>query len=82
MRENRTRVIYDYEILENKESKGKGATANVYKARHLKTKKIVALKEIRQNISQNIASLIQNEIEINKKLKHPYIVRFEGEFRS
>ncbi|MFN3995978.1 MAG: serine/threonine-protein kinase, partial [bacterium] len=56
---------------------GTGATAIVYKAQNIKNKSIVALKLIHKHLFQEpwFQERIKNEIEINKILAHPNIVK-------
>ena len=66
--------VSDYVLLEKL---GTGATAVVYKAINIKTKNLVALKMIHKHLlSEDIVKeRIENEIEINKLLSHPNIVK-------
>jgi len=66
--------VSDYVLLEKL---GVGATAVVYKAINIKTKNLVALKLIHKHILNEdiIKERVENEIEINKLLSHPNIVK-------
>jgi tRNA A-37 threonylcarbamoyl transferase component Bud32 len=66
--------VSDYVLLEKL---GVGATAVVYKAINTKTKNLVALKLIHKHILNEdiIKERVENEIEINKLLSHPNIVK-------
>jgi tRNA A-37 threonylcarbamoyl transferase component Bud32 len=66
--------VSDYILLEKL---GVGGTAVVYKAINTKTKNVVALKLIHKHLlNENvIKERIENEIEINKLLSHPNIVK-------
>lgn len=66
--------VADYILLERL---GTGATAIVYKAQNIKNKSIVALKLIHKHLFQEpwFQERIKNEIEINKILAHPNIVK-------
>jgi tRNA A-37 threonylcarbamoyl transferase component Bud32 len=66
--------VSDYVLLEKL---GVGATAVVYKAINQKTKNLVALKLIHKHILSEdiIKERVENEIEINKLLSHPNIVK-------
>lgn len=66
--------VSDYILLEKL---GVGATAVVYKAINTKTKNLVALKLIHKHILNEdiIKERVENEIEINKLLSHPNIVK-------
>ncbi len=66
--------VSDYILLEKL---GVGATAVVYKALNTKNKNLVALKLIHKHILNEdiIKERVENEIEINKLLSHPNIVK-------
>jgi tRNA A-37 threonylcarbamoyl transferase component Bud32 len=66
--------VSDYVLLEKL---GVGATAVVYKAINIRTKNLVALKLIHKHILNEdiIKERVENEIEINKLLSHPNIVK-------
>jgi tRNA A-37 threonylcarbamoyl transferase component Bud32 len=66
--------VSDYILLEKL---GVGATAVVYKAINIRTKNLVALKLIHKHILNEdiIKERVENEIEINKLLSHPNIVK-------
>ncbi len=59
-----------YELLERWE----GGMATVHKARYLKTGQIVAIKMLRSR-DRYVQDKFIKEIEVGKKLNHPYIVR-------
>jgi len=55
---------------------GEGTYGVVYKARHLQTKEIVALKKIRlENEEEGVPSTAIREISILKELMHPNVVK-------
>lgn len=56
---------------------GKGAFASVYKGINLRTKQVVAIKQILLEPDQNVAELM-GEIDLLKILKHPNIVKYHG----
>ena len=66
--------VSNYVLLERI---GTGATAVVYKAQNIKNKTIVALKLIHKHLFSEpwFQERIKNEIEINKYLTHPNIVK-------
>lgn len=65
-------VLDDYEKLERI---GEGTYGVVYKARHRKTAKIVALKKIRlENEDEGVPSTAIREISLLKELQHPNVV--------
>ncbi len=66
--------VSDYVLLEKL---GTGGTAVVYKAINTKTKNLVALKMIHKHLLNEdiVKERIENEIEINKLLSHPNIVK-------
>jgi negative regulator of the PHO system len=57
------------------EKLGEGTYATVYRARHLPSGLIVALKEIRLNPEEGAPSTAIREISLMKELKHPNIVQ-------
>ncbi|KAL0917675.1 hypothetical protein M5K25_012754 [Dendrobium thyrsiflorum] len=58
---------------------GQGTYSNVYKARDLQTRKIVALKKVRfVNMDPESVRFMAREIHILRKLDHPNIVKLEG----
>lgn len=66
--------------LENfqfQEMVGRGAFATVYKGVNLKTKQIVAIKQILLDKDQDVQGLM-GEIDLLKILKHPNIVKYHG----
>lgn len=66
--------VEDYILLERI---GTGATSVVYKAQNVKNRSIVALKLLHKHLLSEtwFKERIQNEIEINKILLHPNIIR-------
>lgn len=66
--------VADYILMERI---GTGATSIVYKAQNIKNRSIVALKLIHKHLLSEpwFKERIQNEIEINKILIHPNIIR-------
>jgi len=73
--------IQDYLILNEL---GSGSYATVYKARHTKTDVIVAMKIIPKEIlnTPEAISTLQSEIELFKKLDHPFIAHFFENFED
>ena len=74
LQRNETIVIDDYVLLEQR---GAGGMARVYKARHRKMNRIVALKLIREPAatSRQAVGRFQREIKAVAALDHPGIVR-------
>lgn len=65
-------IAEDYEKIEKV---GEGTYGVVYKARHKKSNKIVALKKIRlENEDEGVPSTAMREISILKELRHPNVV--------
>ncbi|EMG50749.1 sepH Cytokinesis protein sepH [Candida maltosa Xu316] len=56
---------------------GNGAFASVYRAINLKTNKVIAIKQIRLEPGQDVATLM-GEIDLLKILNHPNIVKYHG----
>lgn len=62
---------------------GQGTYSSVYKARELKTGKIVALKKVRFiNVDPESVRFMAREILILRKLNHPNIIKLEGVITS
>ncbi|XP_010694982.2 probable serine/threonine-protein kinase At1g54610 isoform X2 [Beta vulgaris subsp. vulgaris] len=58
---------------------GQGTYSNVYRARDLEQRKIVALKKVRfDNLEPESVRFMAREIHILRKLDHPNIVKLEG----
>jgi len=61
---------------------GRGSWGSVFKAKNLETEEIFAVKEVRidQKHSTDVKYLmsLENEININRELKHPHIVSYYG----
>lgn len=58
---------------------GQGTYSNVYRARDLDKKKIVALKKVRfDNLEPESVRFITREIHILRRLDHPNVVKLEG----
>ncbi|CAO2832707.1 unnamed protein product [Amaranthus hypochondriacus] len=58
---------------------GQGTYSNVYKARDLKTGKVVALKKVRfDNLEPESVKFMAREILILRRLDHPNVVKLEG----
>jgi hypothetical protein len=67
------KAIRDYEILEKL---GEGGMGAVYKARHARLKKIVALKVLPLDRTQpGAVARFEREMEAVGKLEHPHLVR-------
>jgi serine/threonine-protein kinase len=66
-------VIGNYEVLDRL---GAGGMGTVYKARHRRMKRVVALKVLARNLSQTPAFVqrFQREVEAVARLSHPNIV--------
>jgi WD40 repeat protein len=65
--------VNDYEILGEL---GRGATGVVYRARHLKLKRLVALKMIQpSSLGSEPLARFRNEAEAIARLQHPHIVQ-------
>jgi len=67
-------IIRDYEVLE---TVGQGGMGMVYRARHLKSGKIVAMKTVFPEHLENpkLVQRIRREITVTQSLSHPYIVK-------
>lgn len=78
-RANRSRAskypgLENYEVLEKM---GEGAFSVVYKARHLVSNKLVAIKVLRKfQMDRSQKQAVLKEVTIMRQLKHPNIVRF------
>ena len=58
---------------------GQGTYSNVYRARDLNQKKIVALKKVRfDNLEPESVRFMAREIQILRHLDHPNIIKLEG----
>ncbi|XP_010500934.1 PREDICTED: probable serine/threonine-protein kinase At1g54610 [Camelina sativa] len=58
---------------------GQGTYSNVYRARDLDRKKIVALKKVRfDNLEPESVRFMAREIQILRRLDHPNIIKLEG----
>ncbi|GAB2215745.1 hypothetical protein Droror1_Dr00020143 [Drosera rotundifolia] len=58
---------------------GQGTYSNVYRARDLEQKKIVALKKVRfDNLEPESVRFMAREIHILRRLDHPNIIKLEG----
>lgn len=58
---------------------GQGTYSNVYKARDMITKKIVALKKVRfDTLEPESVKFMAREITMLKRLDHPNIIKLEG----
>lgn len=65
--------VAGYEILNEL---GRGGTGVVYRARHLKLKRLVALKMIQRSaLEADALARLRNEAEIEARLQHPNIVQ-------
>lgn len=64
-----------YKILERV---GQGGTAHVYKARHVKTNRLVALKTLNLDKSDDpgVLKRFRREVRALQKLDHPHIVKY------
>lgn len=63
---------------------GKGRFGSVYKAIEKKSKKSVALKEIKKKLifKHNFEHQLRREVEIQSRLSHPNIIRLYGVFQD
>lgn len=68
-------TIGAYELLDPQHPIGRGATANVYIARHTITEELVALKVASTKSSP---ALFQHQARLEKALRHPNIVSVHG----
>ncbi|XP_061368343.1 probable serine/threonine-protein kinase At1g54610 isoform X2 [Gastrolobium bilobum] len=58
---------------------GQGTYSNVYRARDLEQKKIVALKKVRfDNLEPESVRFMAREIQILRRLNHPNVIKLEG----
>lgn len=58
---------------------GQGTYSNVYRARDLEHKKIVALKKVRfDNLEPESVRFMAREIHILRRLDHPNVIKLEG----
>ncbi|CBI39178.3 unnamed protein product, partial [Vitis vinifera] len=58
---------------------GQGTYSNVYRARDLDKRKIVALKKVRfDNLEQESVRFMAREIHVLRRLDHPNIIKLEG----
>ncbi|KAL2944305.1 hypothetical protein RDABS01_032652 [Bienertia sinuspersici] len=58
---------------------GQGTYSNVYRARDLEQRKIVALKKVRfDNLEPESVRFMAREIQILRRLDHPNIIKLEG----
>jgi len=58
---------------------GQGTYSNVYRARDLEQKKIVALKKVRfDNLEPESVRFMAREIHILRRLDHPNVIKLEG----
>lgn len=58
---------------------GQGTYSNVYRARDLEKRKIVALKKVRfDNLEPESVRFMAREIHILRRLDHPNIIKLEG----
>ncbi|GAB4846426.1 hypothetical protein Ancab_025431 [Ancistrocladus abbreviatus] len=58
---------------------GQGTYSNVYRARDLEQKKVVALKKVRfDNLEPESVRFMAREIHILRRLDHPNIIKLEG----
>ncbi|CAO2833397.1 unnamed protein product [Amaranthus hypochondriacus] len=58
---------------------GQGTYSNVYRARDLEQRKIVALKKVRfDNLEPESVRFMAREIHILRRLEHPNIIKLEG----
>lgn len=58
---------------------GQGTYSNVYRARDLDQRKIVALKKVRfDNLEQESVRFMAREIHVLRRLDHPNIIKLEG----
>lgn len=58
---------------------GQGTYSNVYRARDLEQRKIVALKKVRfDNLEPESVRFMAREIHILRRLDHPNVIKLEG----
>lgn len=58
---------------------GQGTYSSVYKARDLKTGKVVAMKKVRfVNMDPESVRFMAREIHVLRKLDHPNVMKLEG----
>jgi hypothetical protein len=65
--------VQDYEMLE---AIGRGSYAKVYRGRHKRTDKIVAIKCINMPDRNGLPSNGIREITMLQELRHPHVVRY------
>ena len=71
-------TLKDFKLIEKI---GEGTYGVVFKARNLKTKKLVAMKKVRLGAEdEGIPATTIREISVLKELKHPNIVSLQVEF--
>ncbi|KAJ3449936.1 p21-activated protein kinase [Anaeramoeba flamelloides] len=68
-------------IFNNLQKIGEGSTGLVYKATHIRTNKVVAVK-VMSNIGEQNMKMIQNEIAMMRSCKHKNVVEYVGSFLS
>lgn len=71
-------TLKDFKMIEKI---GEGTYGVVFKARNLKTKKLVAMKKVRLGAEdEGIPATTIREISVLKELKHPNIVSLQVEY--
>ena len=71
-------TLKDFKLIEKI---GEGTYGVVFKARNLKTKKLVAMKKVRLGAEdEGIPATTIREISVLKELKHPNIVSLQVEY--
>ena len=71
------------DLYDIQEKIGEGKYASVYRAKHLASERIVAIKILeKENLSSNELNMIKNEIDILKTCQHPNIVKLYDVFED
>lgn len=71
-------MVFDYQDFMFMQI-GQGTYSSVYKARDLKTGKIVAMKKVRfVNMDPESVRFMAREIHVLRKLDHPNVMKLEG----
>lgn len=86
----RTEINWDaltldcFELLDSQESLGKGSFGVVQKVRRKGTNEVYALKSMRKHevIDGNLIEQVEMEIQVQKELKHPNVLRLYRHFED